>query len=136
MKKPSRLLLFCLCLSGLCSCDKNRHVEAFSESGEIRLQTGGNVQFRYDPPSCQMSFNQTTLEFMAFNDSMSDYYSVRLSEIPTRVGQAISADLIWTTSRDVLHRNNVAFETVRLEGDSIWLWSYSARIGVSLRILE
>ena len=122
MKTRSILLLVCLCLSGLCSCDKNRHIEAFSESGEIRC--------------CQMSFNQTTLEFMAFNDSMSDYYSVRLSEIPTRVGQAVIADLIWTTSKDVLHRDNVAFETVRLEGDSIWLWSYSARIGVSLRILE
>lgn len=126
-------MALCLCA---CSCNKNRLANAFTESGELRLQIGNNVQFRYNPMSCQMSFNSSTLEFMAFNDSMSDYYSICLSDIPVSVGQAVRGDLMWTTRTDVLQRNNVAFETTRIEGDRIWLWSNSARIGVSLQVLE
>ncbi len=131
---PFILLCLAIC-AGMCSCNKNRLANAFTESNELRLQIGSNVQFRYTALDCQMSFNSSTLEFMAFNDSMADYYSIKLSEIPVSVGQAVYGNLVWTTRTDVLSRNNVAFETTRIEGDRIWLWSNSARIGVSLQIL-
>lgn len=120
----------------LVACDQSNLINAFTESAEIRLQIGSDIVFRYDPLTCQISFNSGTLEFMAFNDNMSDYYSLTLDEIPTSVGQPVRADVTWTTSTDVYTRNNIAFEVTRLEGDRIWLWSSSARIGASLQVLD
>jgi len=106
------------------------------EHDELRLQVAGKVQFRYDKLNCQLSFSRDRNEFRAQTDNTSDFYTVRLNFIPTQVGETVTADLSWTTDTDILHRKNLTLEVVRIEGDKIWLWSDSGRIGVSLRVLE
>ncbi len=123
-------------LTLLTACDRSRERNAFVESGEIRLQVGMAVQFRYDPLKCQMSFNRARREFRAQTDNVSDYYSATLSVIPVSEGETLTADIFWTTDTDVLHRKNLALEVVKIEGETIWLWSDSGRIGLSVIILE
>ena len=48
----------------------------------------------------------------------------------------ITADLVWTTEREVLTRKNLTLTVVRSEGDQFWLWSNTGRIGLVVRILE
>lgn len=129
-------ILLCMLTLILCSCGGQRRINAFKENDEIRLQVGSNVQFRYDPLKCQMAFSRSQMEFRAHTDNMSDFYIVQLSSIPVNEGEKVSAKLIWTTATDVLTRNNLTLEAVRIEGDKIWLWSDSGRIGVSILTLE
>ena len=86
--------------------------------------------------SRKLSFSRDRKEFRAHTDNMSDFYAVRFTELPTIQGQTVTADLTWTTERDVLTRKNLTLEVVRIEGDQFWLWSNSGRIGLCIRILE
>ena len=67
---------------------------------------------------------------------MSEYYQVVFDTLPEQMGDRVSADLEWTTDTDILKRKNLAFEVVRTEGETIWLWSKSARIGLSIQMLD
>ena len=129
------LLLFSV-LALLCGCSDKRMRVAFSESDEIRLMVGGTVPFTFEPNTCQLAFSRDRKEFRAHTDNMSDFYAVRFTEIPSTLGQTVTADLTWTTERDVLTRKNLTLEVVRIEGDQFWLWSNSGRIGLSIRVLE
>ncbi len=123
-------------LALLTACNRTMERNAFVDSGEIRLQVGRAVQFRYDPLKCQMSFNRARREFRVQTDNVSDYYAVTLSVIPVSEGETLTADIFWTTETDVLHRKNLALEVVKIEGETIWLWSDSGRIGLSVVVLE
>ena len=133
MRKLAALVLAAVLL---CGCDDSRRINAFVENNDIRLQVGSTVNFRYDPLECQLAFSRDRREFRAQTDNTSDYYSIVFSEIPSQHGQHVSADLTWTTPTDILTRGNLSLEVVRIEGDMVWLWSSSGRIGVSIKLLE
>ena len=128
------LLLLCTVL--LPACGDQRMQSAFSENDDIRLMVGRDIPFVYEPATCQLAFSRDRKEFRAHTDNMSDFYAVRFTELPTIQGQTVTADLTWTTERDVLTRKNLTLEVVRIEGDQFWLWSNSGRIGLCIRILE
>ena len=134
MKKFAAILLCMLVVFGCDGLARRRN--AFVENNDIRLQIGGTVQFRYDPLTCQLSFSRDRLEFRAQTDNTSDYYSVVFSEIPFQLWQTVSADLTWTTETDILTRKNLTLEVIKVEGENVWLWSDSGRIGLSIRLLE
>lgn len=121
----------------LCGCGTDKRMRsAFTEHEELCLMVGGDLPFVYDPLTCQMAFSRDRKEFRAHTDNMSDFYAVTLSDIPSEPGQCVTADLVWTTRRDVLTRKNLTLEVVRVEGEQFWLWSDSGRIGLMLRVLE
>lgn len=124
------------CLLLLCACNETRRINAFVENNDIRLQVGSTVHFRYDPLTCQLSFSRDRKEFRAQTDNTSDYYSVVFTEIPSETGQTVGADLTWTTETDILTRKNLTLEVIKTEGEKIWLWSSSGRIGLSIMLLE
>lgn len=130
----SSLLL--LLLLPLCSCNDASHRIAFCQSEDLRLQVGGSTQFVYDPLTCQLSWNRSKLQWRIFSDNMSDFFIAELSEVPTELEQSITANLKWTTHSSVVTRKNLTLEVVRLEGENVWLWSSSARIGMSIRVLD
>ena len=136
MKFRPHTLLLLLLLAGGCRDAQMRMRDAFAEHESLCLMVGGDIPFTYDPLNCQIAFSRDRKEFRAHSDTMSDFYAVTLSEIPTEAGQRVTADLVWTTERDVLTRKNLTLEVVRVEGDQFWLWSRSGRIGLMLRVLD
>ncbi|MBR5724739.1 MAG: hypothetical protein IKX62_05125 [Bacteroidales bacterium] len=136
MMRNAAFLLSLLCLLLLSGCQDERQLNAFCENDEIRLMVGGTIAFTYEPNTCQLAFSRDLKEFRAHTDNMSDFFVAEFSEIPSTLGQRLSADLVWTTEREVLSRKNLTLEVVRLEGDECWLWSNAGRIGLTVRILE
>lgn len=136
MMKSVRPLLFLLLavLAGACTGQRMRN--AFEESDAFRLMVGGQIMFEYEPNSCQLAFSRTDKEFRAHTDNMSDFYIVRFDEVPASQGQRVTAELTWTTEREVLTRKNITLVVVRDEGDQFWLWSNASRIGLVVRVLE
>lgn len=132
-KVLATILLFSLLA---CGCNDNRRRNAFVENNDIRLQVGSTVHFRYDPLKCQIAFSRDRKEFRAQTDNTSDYYSIVLSNIPVQTGETVTGDLTWTTETDILTRKDLSLEVLRIDGNRIWLWSSSGRIGVSLMIPE
>lgn len=131
-----RLAAFLAIAVLLCGCNDSRKRNAFVENNDIRLQIGSTIQFRYDPLTCQLAFSRDRREFRAQTDNTSDYYSIVLSEIPANIGQRVSGNLTWTTETDILTRDDLDLEVLRIEGDQLWLWSSSGRTGVMIKLLE
>ena len=120
----------------LVACVDQRTRNAFSENEGVRLMVGRDITFTYDPATCQLAFSRDLREFRAHTDNMSDFFVVTFTELPASFGQFVTADLTWTTERDVLTRKNLTLEVIRVEGDQFWLWSDTGRIGLCMRILE
>lgn len=131
-----RLAAFLAIAVLLCGCNDSRKRNAFVENNDIRLQIGSTIQFRYDPLTCQLAFSRDRREFRAQTNNTSDYYSIVLSEIPANIGQRVSGNLTWTTETDILTRDDLDLEVLRIEGDQVWLWSSSGRTGVMIKLLE
>ena len=129
-------VIFLLLLVALAGCQDERQRNAFCENEGVRLMVGGSIAFNYEPNTCQLAFSRERREFRAFTDTMSDFFVAELSQLPVNLGQRLTANLVWTTEREVLTRKNPTLEVVRLEGDMVWLWSDAGRIGLTVRILE
>ena len=129
-------VIFLLLLVALAGCQDERQRNAFCENEGVRLMVGGSIAFNYEPNTCQLAFSRERREFRAFTDTMSDFFVAELSQLPVNLGQRLTANLVWTTEREVLTRKNLTLEVVRLEGDMVWLWSDAGRIGLTVRILE
>jgi hypothetical protein len=136
MKASVRTLLPLLLLLALAGCRDDRLQSAFVEREGVRLLVGGTIAFTYEPNTCQMAFSRDLKEFRAHTDNMSDFFVADFSEVPSELGQRLSADLVWTTEREVLIRKNLTLEVVRIEGEEFWLWSTTGRIGLTVKILE
>ena len=136
MRKPLRILLVFSALLLAANCQDERQRAAFCENEGVRLLVGGSIAFSFEPNSCQLAFSRDLREFRAYTDTMSDFFVATFSQVPSQLEQRLTADLVWTTEREVLTRKNLTLEVVRLEGDMVWLWSASGRIGLVVRILE
>lgn len=133
--KRTLLLIFAVCLA-LCSCRKAEVDPAFLESRDIVLDVGGDRVFTYVPALCQMSYNAVRHSFRVHTDTMSDYFSIELEEMPSVTGERVSGDITWTTEDSYVQiRKNITFEAVKLEGDVIWLWDPKNRIQVTVKKL-
>ncbi len=129
-------LLATMLLAAVQGCSPEKYMRSFAQAEDLRIQVGRDTPFKYNPLSCQMSYNGTTREFRAFTDNMSDFFIVKMDSTPSCEGETLKADVTWTTETDILTRKNLTLEVIRTEGEKFWLWSDSARIGVSVRILE
>lgn len=132
-KKLLRLAGLACCL--LASCKVEDIDDSFLLDNEIRIEVSGIEYFRYDPLTCQLFCNYAGSSFYAGTDTMSDFFSVKLDVIPTEIEQKVTGSIKWTTPSSISSKDNVALEVVRLEGDKIWLWSTSSRVGMVIKIL-
>lgn len=134
MKRLIQILLTSILL--VTSCGDPNEMTNFSDTDAVRLEVAGITQFVYDPMNCQMAFNRERGEFRVSTDTMSDYFIVRLSEIPTQTEQEVTGDVIWTTATDVMNKKGITLKLIKVQGDRLWFWNANFRIGAEVRILE
>ena len=128
-------LILVLMLAVFTGCRKSHVSDDFKLNSTLRMEIKGYITFLYDPLTCQISYNPDKYEFRVHSDNMSDFYMLRLDEMPGRVGQSVNGVASWTTGDD-LHSKKTAFEALKFEGGKIWLWSSSSRIAVVVQTLD
>ena len=101
----------------------------------IRMEIKGYTTFKYDPLTCQLGFNREKCEFRVHKDNMSDYFTIRLDEMPAGESQYITGVASWTTG-DNLHVKKTGFQVVKMDVNRVWLWSSSTRIAVVVDLLD
>ena len=133
MRKWSTILS--LCVAALfAGCNDVDLSEDFQTNDQLRLEIKGYVTFSYDPLTCQLGFNRDLCEFRVHSDNMSDFFSLKLDEMPASMGQKINGTASWTTGDD-FHNKKTTFEVVRIEHGKIWLWSPDSRIAAVVQEL-
>lgn len=130
-----RLLLLLAIAMAAVSCDDTEFKTGFISYDGIRLEIGGETVFEYDPLTCQLGYNSKKGEFRVHNDEMSEFFSVTLPHLPSVEEEFVTGDISWTTETDVVTKKKVTLETLKIEGDMIWLWNRGSRIAVTVRIL-
>lgn len=122
------------CMTGCFGSSADPYFLSYDENA---LQVAGVPQFSWDEKTCQMSFSRDSREFRVFTDTMSDFYCVKMSTIPTSAGQSLSCDLTWTTPDDISTRSGMSFRVEQISPDgTVWLWNRKEKIGVIVQILE
>jgi len=139
MKKTDIILLATLFCCMFLSCKKDNgggaYDKAFTKDNTVRMEVAHEEILRYDSATCQESFNRKNSTFCVGTDTMSDFFSLDLSSLPTEEGQTIISSLMWTTPSDIQKEESVAFEVIKLEGDRVWLWDSANSIGIVVRFL-
>ncbi|MCQ2158511.1 MAG: hypothetical protein MJY43_01645 [Bacteroidales bacterium] len=119
------------------SCNHSEYIPEFLTDSTIRLEIFNNPVFVFDPLTCQYSCNSARKQFRAHSDNMSDYYVITLDQLPSSENTFVTAtSLQWTTpTGGNQERKNIAFEVVKLEGDTAWLWYPREGIKLIVRFL-
>lgn len=119
------------------SCARTQYVPEFLVDDTIRMEVGNSAVFVFDPLTCQYSCNSGRKQFRAHSDNMSDYYAITLETLPTEENTFVMAETVqWTTpTGSNQQRKNIAFEVVKLEGDTAWLWYPGERIKLIVKFL-
>ncbi|MCQ2182876.1 MAG: hypothetical protein MJY89_05680 [Bacteroidales bacterium] len=133
--KGLNILLISLLSCFLISCREENINEEFILDSEVRMEVNGTEIFRFNPITCQESFNLDNCSFCVGTDTMSDFFSVKLNTLPTQEGQIVFGFIRWTTPTSISTKDNVTLEVIKLEGDKVWLWSTSTRMGMVVRFL-
>lgn len=136
MKKLALLISVLAGLMLSTGCNTTAPYENFSLVDNLHMQIYGSVCFNYNPDACQLSCSRDTRTFRAGTDTMSEYYEVVLSAIPSSEGQKVSGNVTWTSGSRLNSKNSITLEAVRLEGDRIWLWNGQSKLGVVVRFFD
>lgn len=132
-----KFVILCIGIAAAIAClPQNTISDGFLDDKRIRLEYRGKEMFVYDEDNCQLSYSMQKAIFGVHTDTMSDYFFLEMSEVPSSIGQEVKARIVWTTERDEESKNDITLQVMKLQGDRIWLWDSSDRIGVVTRVLE
>lgn len=118
-------------------CNRDGFDKDDFEITDVCLKVKGSVVYSYAGGSSQMAFNRGRKEFWAGTDTMSDYFQLKMSEIPGENGQVLTGTLQWTTDDNIVTRNGLTFKVERIADDgTAWLWCAAQRITVVMKLLN
>ena len=128
------LLAFALLAAG---CNRDGFSKSDLEITNVCLKVKGVVAYEYIPEATQIAFNRGRKEFRAGTDTMSDYFLLRMSDVPRENGQVFTGYLQWTTDDDIVTRSNLSFKVERIGDDgTVWLWCAAQKITVVIKLLN
>ncbi|MCD8312726.1 MAG: hypothetical protein LUC24_01030, partial [Bacteroidales bacterium] len=115
------------------SCNKGGFGEAdfVTDVSNVCLIVGGKTIMEYDDAVHQMAWKERDLEFRVMDDSVNDYFTVTISNIPTEAGEQIQAEVVYTTNNNVKTVSgtfNASKITYNSSGYYYWLWNESNEV--------
>lgn len=134
-----RILLILVAALLLGACHHSKEMDPSFITGDgIYLQSGGKTVLQYDPLTWQLGYSAARREFRAFSDDQSAYYILTCKSLPTKVGEAVTADLEWATARGSVRKESGLSLTVKQFGDDgrIWLWNSKKGLGIVVQVLQ
>ena len=82
----------CLVLAAA-GCNRDGFNKSDLEITDVCLRVKGEEVFAYIPYATQMSLNRGRKEFRAGTDTMSDYFLLKMSELPREHGQVFTGEV-------------------------------------------
>ena len=118
-------------------CNRDGFSKSDLEITDVCLRVKGEDVFAYIPYATQVSLNRGRKEFRAGTDTMSDYFLLKMSELPREHGQVFTGSLQWTTSDDIVTRTGLSFKVEKIADDgTVWLWCAAQKITVVMKLLN
>lgn len=102
---------------------------------EISLTINGKTVMTYEEGTHQLGYNDADVIFRVSDDNFSNFFIVNCADFPQEEGQRTEALLTYTTDNDIIEKL-CNFTVSKIEGDKIWLWDGSKKIGAVVRLLR
>ena len=137
MKALIRIIILALLIPLVWAC---RHDDGFDKDlpgriGGPYLVIKGEVLFSFDSSTCQESYIPGQRLYRAGTDTMSDYFTVRMSREPSEEGQEVTCSITWTDIDKESVMDRLSFKVQDIDNDLIWLWCHRQKITMAVRIL-
>ena len=129
------IMLSALSLAG-CKKDNGFDDKLPEMMGGPCLVIRNSTVFRYTEEVCQESYMPTRRLYRAGTDTMSDFFSVKMSEVPVSEGQHITCSITWTDKNREKAVDRLSFEVQTISDGVVWLWCAGQQIAVAVRILN
>lgn len=103
---------------------------------EISLTVKGNIQMSYIPETDQIAYHSGRNEFRMTDDKVGRWMILQCSATPNTVGQEVTANLEYTTTKNIIKLNSLKFKVEKTSLDGlVWLWCKDRKIGVVVKAL-
>lgn len=109
--------------------------EFISSAEDISLTINGKRVMTYKEGTHQLGYNDEDVIFRVSDDRFSNFFIVNCLEVPQEEGQKTEAVLTYTTADDTIEKY-CNFTVSKIDGDRIWLWDGSKKIGAVVRLLR
>lgn len=133
MKTIWKIILFTLALL-ICGCCPAKFEDVYTGSDTPSLTVRGESQLKFDPMYMQQSFSRSRGEFRVGTDNMSEYFVLKVSQIPSEENQNLTADVKWTSGESIKELHRRKFTVKKMEAGTIWLWCSQDNILAVVRI--
>ena len=132
-----KLLLILTATLTIAGCNIYSMEEVLLQQSDISLSWRGDMQVTYKASDCQLAYNDKRCEYRVYSDRLSDWFTIRCSEQPVSEGQTFTADVSWTSSKDIKRMKNLAFKVEKTDDQGlVWLWNESYRIGIIIKDIQ
>ncbi len=140
MKAILRISAIAIVAAMLFSCEKHFNEADFVTTlSSVCLIVNGSPYMEYDQYYHQLAWRSDDLQFRMMDDYANDYFIVNLSNMPTEMGEVISAEIIYTTIDSIKEFSgyfNASKINYTSSGTMIWLWNESNRLGAIIQTLN
>ena len=104
---------------------------------EISLTVKGETIMEFDPFTCQIGYSSERNEFRLTSDNLANWLVFRSDTTPTDVGQEVKASLEYTSKKDIIKHDDLAFSVEKTAPDgTTWLWNKEKKIGIIIKVLQ
>lgn len=130
MRRALSYIIYALgVITAAASCNKgSEQMKQFcADNDDVSLTVGGTVIMEYDENLHQLGWNESLNEFRLSDDTMYDFFSLKLDKIPSEGGET-SVTLVYTTEDNIITKK-MHMTLARTDGHKYWFWSRKGRIG-------
>lgn len=115
-------------------CVNNLMEEVLLVRDDISLTVKEEVMMSFDENTCQLGYNTARNEYRVYDDKLANWYILRCSAKPISEGQKITADLEYTTDKDIKILRGLEFKVEKTSSEGlVWLWNKKKKIGIVIK---
>lgn len=136
MKYRHIYILIAISVLSAAGCRRYDSEEILLPRNDISLTIKGETIMEYDKNFCQTGYNDERQEFRVLDNRLADWFLIRCAQVPSSVGQAIKADLEYTTSDNIRKMNGLTFTVMKMNKEGmVWMWEDDKDIGIVIKLL-
>lgn len=131
-----RLIYIMVLMTAMTACVNNQIDQILLVRDDISLTVKGETMMSFDENTCQLGYNSARNEYRVYDEKLANWYILRCSVKPTSEGQKITADLEYTTDKDIKTFKGIEFSVEKTSSEGlVWLWNKDRNIGIVIKNL-
>jgi hypothetical protein len=128
-----KILYIAIVATAISGCQHNID-EALLNRSDISLTVKGKTEIVFNELTYQLGYSTAANEFRVYDETLTNWFTIRCSAMPTSEGQTVIADLEYTIDSKSKTLNGLEFTVEKTTPDGLlWLWNKDKQICVVVK---